>query len=70
MLFQEAPADTVNFMIIGFVVILGTIGLFMLSLYTRYRNLERDRELLDQLEAGEAERGPQEGAIPSATARS
>jgi hypothetical protein len=48
---QEAPADTVNYMILGFVVILGTMAVFIASLIVRFRNLQRDVELLDELES-------------------
>jgi hypothetical protein len=51
MFLQEAPAETFNYMAFGFVVILGTIGLYVLSLVNRYRNLERDMELLDEVSA-------------------
>ena len=51
MLLQEAPAETFNYMAFGFVVILGTMGLYLLSLINRYRNLEKDMELLDELSA-------------------
>ncbi len=49
MFLQEAPAETFNYMAFGFIVILGTMGLYILSLINRYRNLERDMELLDEL---------------------
>jgi hypothetical protein len=48
---QEAPAETFNYMAFGFIVILGTMGLYVLSLINRYRNLERDMELLDEVSA-------------------
>ncbi len=51
MFLQEAPAETFNYMAFGFIVILGTMGLYLLSLTKRYRNLERDMELLDELSA-------------------
>jgi hypothetical protein len=50
MLFQEAPAETFNFMVLGFGVILGSIALFMLSLFMRFRNLGRDLEYLERSE--------------------
>jgi len=53
MFLQEAPAETFNYMAFGFIVILGTMGLYLLSLTKRYRNLERDMELLDELSAKE-----------------
>ncbi len=49
MLLQEAPAETFSYMAFGFIVILGTMGLYLLSLANRFRNLERDMELLDEL---------------------
>lgn len=51
MLLQEAPADTFSYMAFGFAVILGIMGLYVLSLVNRFRNLERDKELLDELSA-------------------
>ena len=53
MFLQEAPAETFNYMAFGFIVILGTMGLYLLSLINRYRNLERDMELLDEVSAGD-----------------
>jgi hypothetical protein len=50
MLFQDAPADTFNFMVLGFSVILGSIGLFVISLFVRFRNLRRDLEYLKETE--------------------
>ncbi len=51
MFLQEAPAETFNYMAFGFIAILGTMGLYILSLINRYRNVERDMELLDELNA-------------------
>jgi hypothetical protein len=51
MLLQEAPADTFNYMFFGYTVILGSIGLYLLSLINRYRNLRRDMVLLDEVSA-------------------
>ncbi len=51
MFLQEAPAETFNYMAFGFIVILGTMGLYLMSLISRYRNLERDMELLDEVSA-------------------
>ena len=51
MFLQEAPAETFNYMAFGYVVILGIMGLYLVSLINRYRNLEQDIELLDELSA-------------------
>jgi hypothetical protein len=50
MLFQEATADTFNFMVLGFGVILGAMALFVLSFFVRFRNLRRDLEYLEETE--------------------
>lgn len=50
MLLQEGPADTFSYMVFGYAVILGTMGLFVLSLFVRIRNLRREKETLDELE--------------------
>jgi hypothetical protein len=54
MFFQEAPADTFNYMVLGFAVILGSMGLHVVSLLVRFRNLRRDLEVLDEVQAGGA----------------
>ena len=51
MLFQTGAADTLNFMLMGMGVILGTITLFVVSIVVRRRNLERDLALLDEVES-------------------
>ncbi len=50
MFLQEAPADTLDFMILGYAVILGSIAVFIASLAVRSRNLQRDLEVLGSLE--------------------
>ena len=53
MILQEAPADTLNYMILGYAVILGMMALFIVRLAVRFRGLRRDLEWLDELERGE-----------------
>jgi hypothetical protein len=50
LLLQQQPLETTNFMIAGFVVIFGSIGLYLASLYVRWRNLQQDLEVLQELE--------------------
>jgi len=45
-IFLDAPAQTLNYMIAGFCVIFGFMGIYALSLGIRRRNLERYLELL------------------------
>jgi len=51
MLFQQGPANTFNYMVLGFTVILGIMILFVASLMIRFHNLERDKGLLEEMEA-------------------
>ncbi|MGH2619350.1 MAG: hypothetical protein ACRDHG_02100 [Anaerolineales bacterium] len=54
MMLQEATPDTLGYMLFGYGVILGTMALFVLSLVSRFRNLRRELELLDEVQAKEA----------------
>jgi len=50
MLFQQGPLETTGYMIFGYVIIFGTMLLYLISLFTRWRNLKKDEELLKELE--------------------
>jgi len=52
---METP-DTSTYMIAGFVVSFLTLGLYVLSLYVRNRNLKRDAETLESLDKKSAKR--------------
>lgn len=41
--------DTLNYLIFGMAVIFGLIGVFVVTLYTRHRNLDKDLDVLEQL---------------------
>jgi hypothetical protein len=56
MLILEPPADTFNFMLLGFGVILGTMALFLVSLVVRFNNLRRDVMQIEELEADKVNR--------------
>ncbi|HLF37911.1 MAG TPA: hypothetical protein VI520_08260 [Anaerolineales bacterium] len=51
MMLQEATPDTLGYMLFGYGVILGTMALFALSLVSRFRNLRRDLELMEEVQA-------------------
>jgi hypothetical protein len=55
MMFQDAPAQTWNYMVFGFAVILSTMGIFVGSIAMRFRNLGKDIELLEEIEAEQDE---------------
>jgi hypothetical protein len=46
--FQEAPAETTDYMIAGFAVIFGLMFLYLVSLNVRNRNLKLDLEILEE----------------------
>jgi hypothetical protein len=50
MFLQEAPADTFNYMVLGFGVIFTIMGIFIASLVVRFRNLNRDLKLIDDID--------------------
>jgi hypothetical protein len=53
MLLQEAPANTLNYMIAGYIVIFGIMLIYLVSLRLRRRNLQQDLEVLEETqEAG------------------
>jgi len=47
MLFQEGPAETTGYMILGFAAIFGSLLAYLFSLSNRRKNLEKDREILE-----------------------
>jgi hypothetical protein len=50
MFFQEAPAETTGYMIFGYSIIFGTLMIYLISLFTRWRNFKKDQEVLEELE--------------------
>ena len=49
-LLQVGPAYTTSYIIAGFAVIFGVMSLYVLSLVIRTRNLEKDLEVLAELD--------------------
>lgn len=50
MFIQEAPADTFGYMVFGYAVILVTMAFYIVSLRVRSKNLQKDLELLTEIE--------------------
>jgi hypothetical protein len=50
-MFQLAPPDTLSYMLLGFGVIFLGLGILILSLIIRFRNLRRDADILEEIEA-------------------
>lgn len=49
-MFLQGPADTMNYMIMGFSMILGTMLLYIVSLVVRAQNLRKDQAVLDEID--------------------
>jgi hypothetical protein len=47
---MEGPANTLNYMIAGYVVIFGVMAVYLVSLVVRWRNLRQDEESLQELD--------------------
>ncbi len=48
---QEGPANTTSFMIAGYAVIFGIMLIYLISLLVRQRNLQKDLEVLEEIQA-------------------
>ena len=51
----DGPADTFNYMVLGFGVILGCIVMYIASLALRFRTLRREIEVYEAIEVDENE---------------
>ena len=50
---QEGPANTTSYMIAGYAVIFGIMLIYLISLLVRQRNLQKDLEVLEEIQAEE-----------------
>ena len=46
---METTPDTVNYMIAGYVIFAIVMAAYLASLYKRWRNLEREQHMLDEI---------------------
>jgi hypothetical protein len=53
LLLQEGPADTTSYMIAGYAIIFGVMLLYLISLMVRQRNLQKDMEVLEEIQGEE-----------------
>jgi hypothetical protein len=49
-LILQAPAETTRYMIAGYSVIFSVMLVYILSIFIRRRNLQRDLKILDEME--------------------
>ena len=47
---EQGPIETTNYMIFGYAVIFGVMAIYLVSLFLRHRNLQRDLEVLEELD--------------------
>ena len=47
---QEGPANTTSYMIAGYAVIFGVMLIYLISLLIRQRNLQKDLEVLEEIQ--------------------
>jgi len=46
----DGPAQTFNYMLLGYAVILGCVAILVIGLVARYRALKRELQMLQDLE--------------------
>jgi hypothetical protein len=52
-LLQEGPANTTSYMIAGYTIIFGVMLIYLISLLVRQRNLNKDLEVLEEIQVEE-----------------
>jgi len=50
---QDSPANTTSYMIAGYAVIFGVMLIYLISLLVRQRNLQKDLEVLEEIQIEE-----------------
>jgi len=50
---QDGPANTTSYMIAGYAVIFGIMLIYLISLLVRQRNLQKDLEVLEEIQTEE-----------------
>lgn len=46
---MEGPANTVSYFIAGYIVIFGSLILYLVSLVVRHRSLQQDKAILEEM---------------------
>ena len=64
-LLVDPTPDTVNFLIAGYIFLIGLPALYVISWYVRQRSLKRDLEMIESLAADERKRAVQPPAQPA-----
>ncbi len=48
--FQDPTPDTSGYMIVGYIIAFAVMGMYVASLVIRWRNLNQDQQLLEEME--------------------
>ena len=48
--FQDPTPDTSSYMIVGYIIAFAVMGMYVASLVIRWRNLNQDQQLLEEME--------------------
>ena len=64
LLLIDPTPDTVNYLILGYIFLIGLPVLYVLSWYARQRSLKRDLETIESLAADERKRAARPAAAP------
>jgi len=54
MFLQTPPADTTGYMIAGYAIAFIVMGIYVASIYVRTRNLNQDRETLEEMDKSDS----------------
>ena len=46
----QMPAETFNYMVMGYAFILGVLSLYIVSIFVRFRRLRQEVDLLEEVE--------------------
>jgi hypothetical protein len=50
MFFLETPPDTSGYMVAGYAIAFGVMFIYVVSLFIRFRNLERDMSMFEEMD--------------------
>jgi hypothetical protein len=47
---MDATPDTINYMVSGYIIFAGVMLVYIVSLISRWNNLNREKQMLDEIE--------------------
>jgi len=67
--FIDPTPDTVNYLILGYIFLIGLPVLYVISWFVRQRSLQRDIETIESLKADEQKRTAKPATAPELSAK-